>query len=151
MKSWISFVESFSVLQLPKFLKPLFEATQCSIELFQRLDLRPRKVHSSIQPSPDSWKISMASRICLQALVLFFAAFPSLISDWDISGQNDRHGCQAYSNDPLDGCDRERTIFVDVVSSDSKYKTVQSGIASSSTHLANWKNNSCGIITKQHW
>jgi hypothetical protein len=79
----------------------------------------------------------MASRICLQALVLFFAVFPSLVSGWDISDQNDRHGCQAYSKDPLDGCDHERTIFVDVVGSDSKYKTVQSGMASSSTHPTN--------------
>jgi hypothetical protein len=62
-----------------------------------------------------------------QALVLFLAIFLSLVSGWDINNQNDRHGCQAYSRDPLNGCDRERTVYVDVVSAESNYKTVQSG------------------------
>ena len=69
----------------------------------------------------------MARSISIQALLLFFAAFLSFVSAWDISNQNDRHGCQGYSQDPLEGCDRERTVFVDVVSPESKYKTVQSG------------------------
>ncbi len=69
----------------------------------------------------------MARSVSLQALILLFVALLSLVSGWDVDNQNDRHGCQAYSEDPIDGCDRERTLFVDVVSSTSKYKTVQSG------------------------
>jgi hypothetical protein len=69
----------------------------------------------------------MARNLSLQALVLFFATFLSFVSGWDIGNPNDRSGCQAYSRDPLQGCDRERTVFVDVVSSQSKFKTVQSG------------------------
>ena len=69
----------------------------------------------------------MSRNLSLQALVVLFAAFISFVAGWDIGNQNDRHGCQAYSSDPLHGCDRERTVFVDVVSSQSKFKTVQSG------------------------
>ncbi|CZR57172.1 related to pectinesterase [Phialocephala subalpina] len=66
----------------------------------------------------------------LQTLVLLFAVFLSLVSAWDISNDNDRHSCQAYSRDPLQGCDEQKTVFVDLVSSSSKYKTVQSAVAS---------------------
>ncbi|KAE9370449.1 carbohydrate esterase family 8 protein [Stipitochalara longipes BDJ] len=72
----------------------------------------------------------MARNLSFQALVLLFATFLSFVSGWDIGNQNDRHGCQAYSSDPLQGCDRERTVFVDIVSSQSKFKTVQSAVAS---------------------
>jgi hypothetical protein len=70
----------------------------------------------------------MAHSTSFQALVFFLATFLSLVSGWDIGNQNDRHGCQSYSRNPVDGCDKERTVFVDLVSSTSKYKTVQSGI-----------------------
>jgi hypothetical protein len=63
----------------------------------------------------------------LSTLVLLLAGFLSLASAWDISNENDREGCQAYSKNPLDGCDQERTVFVDAVSPQSKFKTVQSG------------------------
>jgi hypothetical protein len=63
----------------------------------------------------------------LSTLVLLFAAFLSLASAWDINNENDRERCQAYSQNPLEGCDQERTVFVDVVSPQSKFKTVQSG------------------------
>jgi hypothetical protein len=63
----------------------------------------------------------------LSTLVLLLAAFLSLASAWDISNENDREGCQAYSRNPLEGCDQERTVFVDVVSPQAKFKTVQSG------------------------
>jgi hypothetical protein len=66
----------------------------------------------------------------VQTLVLFFVATFSLVSAWDIGNENDRHGCQAYSKNPLDGCDQKRTLFVDLVSSSAKYKTVQSGRSS---------------------
>jgi hypothetical protein len=69
----------------------------------------------------------MARNFSIQALLLLLAALLSFVSAWDIKNYNDRHGCQGYSQDPLEGCDRERTVFVDVVSPESKYKTVQSG------------------------
>ena len=69
----------------------------------------------------------MARNFSIQALLLLLAALLSFVSAWDINNHNDRHGCQGYSQDPLEGCDRERTVFVDVVSPESKYKTVQSG------------------------
>jgi hypothetical protein len=69
----------------------------------------------------------MARGLSFPALVLFFATFVSLSLGWDINSQNDRHSCQAHSRDPLEGCDRKRTVYVDVVSNNSQYKTVQSG------------------------
>ena len=69
----------------------------------------------------------MARVLSFEALVLVITALISFVAGWDIGNQNDRHGCQAYSRDPLQGCDRERTVYVDVVSSQSKFKTVQSG------------------------
>jgi hypothetical protein len=69
----------------------------------------------------------MARTLSHQALLLLLTTFLSFVSGWNINSQNDRHGCQAYSRDPLDGCDRERTVYVDVGSKDSNYKTVQSG------------------------
>lgn len=72
----------------------------------------------------------MARGFSIQVLILFVAACVSCVSSWDISNVHDRHRCQAHSKDPMEGCDRERTVYVDVVSSASKYKTVQSGMAS---------------------
>ncbi len=69
----------------------------------------------------------MARSFSIQALLLFLTTLLSFVSAWDINNHNDRHDCQGYSQDPLEGCDRERTVFVDVVSPESKYKTVQSG------------------------
>jgi hypothetical protein len=63
----------------------------------------------------------------LSTLVLLISALLSLASAWDIGNENDREGCQAYSKNPLEGCDQQRTVFVDVVSPQSKFKTVQSG------------------------
>jgi hypothetical protein len=76
---------------------------------------------------PELKKVPMPRNVSFQALFLLLATFLSFVSGWDINNQNDRHACQAYSQDPLNGCDRERTVYVDVVSSESKYKTVQSG------------------------
>jgi hypothetical protein len=69
----------------------------------------------------------MARNFSIQAMLLLLAALSSFVSAWYINNENDRHGCQGYSKDPLEGRDRERTVFVDFVSPESKYKTVQSG------------------------
>jgi hypothetical protein len=61
-----------------------------------------------------------------QLFHLLLALLP-LVSTWDVNNANDRHGCQSISSNPLDGCDPERTLFVDFVSSHSNFKTVQSG------------------------
>lgn len=63
----------------------------------------------------------------LSSFVLFLSALLTLVSAWDIGNPKDRHECQAPTKHPLDGCDRKRTLYVDAVSSNSKYKTVQSG------------------------
>ena len=62
----------------------------------------------------------------MRPLLPFLAAALSLVSAWDIGNPNERHACQSYSGNPLEGCDQERTVFVDV-GGDSKFKTVQSG------------------------
>lgn len=80
----------------------------------------------------------------MQTLFLFLLAALSVASAWDISNENDRHGCQAHSKNPLDGCDQQRTIFVDLVSSSSKYKTVQSGRSS-------WACIKLSLTKKQLW
>lgn len=59
----------------------------------------------------------------------FIAAALSLASAWDISNVNDRRACQSHSQNPLEGCDHEKTVFVDV-GGNSKFKTVQSAVAS---------------------
>ena len=62
----------------------------------------------------------------MRLLFPFIAAALSLASAWDISNVNDRRACQSHSQNPLEGCDHERTVFVDV-GGNSKFKTVQSG------------------------
>ena len=59
-------------------------------------------------------------------LILITFLLPIALA-WDISNENDRHGCQAPSRNPLEGCDLQRTIYVDRVSNSSRFKTVQSG------------------------
>ncbi|KAH8668089.1 carbohydrate esterase family 8 protein [Tricladium varicosporioides] len=66
------------------------------------------------------------SRFPLHSLICFLISYLSLVAGWDISNKNDRHLCQARSRNPLAGCDSKKTVFVDVVSSTSKFKTVQS-------------------------
>lgn len=62
-----------------------------------------------------------------QTLVVLLTAFLSLVSAWDISNDNDRCECQAYSKNPLDGCDKTKTVYVDPVPGKGKFTTVQSG------------------------
>ncbi len=62
-----------------------------------------------------------------RGLFLCIAVLATFVSGWDINNENDRHGCQTYSKNPLDGCDQQRTVYVDLVSSYSKFKTIQSG------------------------
>lgn len=59
--------------------------------------------------------------------MLLLLAFISRVSAWDISNERDRHGCQALTRNPVEGCDEERTVFVDSVGADAEFKTVQSG------------------------
>ena len=131
MKSWISSIICIFLIA-PEFLllATLISSNWGSIELVVEISV---KYFSLLQFYLSSWdlpelkKVVMARIFSIKALLLFFTAILSFVSAWDINSQNDRHGCQGYSQDPLEGCDRERTIFVDVVSSESKYKTVQSG------------------------
>jgi hypothetical protein len=55
------------------------------------------------------------------------ATFLSFVAGWDISNDNDRCGCQAYSKNPLQGCDKTKTVYVDPVPGKAKFSTVQSG------------------------
>lgn len=68
-------------------------------------------------------------RTQLPSFLVLFATFLTLVSaGWDIGSSKDRKACQAKTVNPLDGCDTRRTLYVDAVSSSSKYKTVQSGM-----------------------
>ena len=58
------------------------------------------------------------------SLAALLAVFLSFVAAWDISNESDRCSCQAYSKNPLEGCDSSKTIFV---GTNSKFKTVQSG------------------------
>lgn len=114
------------------FLSAVFYKSQGSIELIEETSVKHFNLlllFISFRYLPESTEFAMARNFSLspQVLLLLFATFLSLVSGWNINSQNDRHGCQAHSRDPLEGCDRERTVFVDFVSSDSMYKTVQSG------------------------
>jgi len=61
------------------------------------------------------------------SLVAVVALCLSFVTAWDISNENDRHGCQSYSKNPLEGCDSTKTVLVGKT---SKFKTVQSAVAS---------------------
>lgn len=65
-------------------------------------------------------------------LSLAFLSLLSLVYAWSIDNASDRYACQKHSKNPLEGCDVEKTVFVDIVgnSSTSKFKTVQSAVAS---------------------
>lgn len=80
------------------------------------------------------------------------AATLSLASAWDISNANDRHACQLHSRNPLQGCDHQRTVFVDV-GGNSKFQTVQSGNKLQYSICSNFhaEANSCCFSAKQHW
>ncbi|KAH7419264.1 carbohydrate esterase family 8 protein [Cadophora sp. MPI-SDFR-AT-0126] len=68
-------------------------------------------------------------RISIPSFLILISAFLTLASaGWDIGSSKDRHACQAKTRNPLDGCDTRRTLYVDAVSSSSKYKTVQSAV-----------------------
>ncbi|KAK0125389.1 hypothetical protein ONS96_009236 [Cadophora gregata f. sp. sojae] len=68
-------------------------------------------------------------RIQISSFLVLVSAFLTLVSaGWDIGSSKDRHACQAKTRNPLDGCDTRRTLYVDPVSSSSKYKTVQSAM-----------------------
>jgi hypothetical protein len=58
------------------------------------------------------------------SVVALLALFLSFVAAWDISNLSDRSRCQAYSRNPIEGCDSEKTVFVGKT---SKFKTVQSG------------------------
>ena len=81
------------------------------------------------------------------SLALLLGTLLSFVAAWDISNESDRCGCQAYSKNPLDGCDSSKTIFVGKT---SKFKTVQSGTGlnyiSEDFLLTEL---SCGIFAKQ--
>lgn len=62
-----------------------------------------------------------------QTFVVLLTAFFTLVSAWDIGNDNDRCGCQAYSKNPLHGCDKTKTVYVDPVPGKGKFTTVQSG------------------------
>jgi hypothetical protein len=62
-----------------------------------------------------------------QTLVVLLVAFLSAAAGWDIGNENDRCGCQAYSANPLDGCDQTRTIYVDKIPGKAHFTTVQAG------------------------
>lgn len=63
-----------------------------------------------------------------QTYTLLLAILFSVVTAWDIGDEHDRHKCQVYSRDPLDGCDRARTLLVDALGRNkNQYRTVQSG------------------------
>lgn len=59
-------------------------------------------------------------------LVLLFLSYLCFVFAWDINNNGDRRDCQDLT-EPLEGCDKERTIFVDPVNPAAQFKTVQSG------------------------
>jgi hypothetical protein len=69
------------------------------------------------------------ARISVNAVALFLTAFLTFASAWDINNDNDRLNCQSRTRNPLAGCDQKKTVFVDFVSANSKFKTVQSGMS----------------------
>jgi len=80
----------------------------------------------------------------------------SSVTAWDINNPRDRRGCQTPSKDPLDGCDRQKTLYVSGAGNttshkgEQTYQTVQSGILS--TRILSEINsadelNSCPCIT----
>jgi hypothetical protein len=52
----------------------------------------------------------------------------SLVSAWDINNNGDHWSCQDPEGRLLEGCDRDKTIFVDAVNPVAQFKTIQSGV-----------------------
>ena len=52
----------------------------------------------------------------------------SLVSAWDISNNGDRRSRQDPEGGLLEGCDKDKTIFVDAVNPAAQFKTIQSGV-----------------------
>lgn len=70
-----------------------------------------------------------------RTLVVLLATFLSVVSAWNIGNDDDRCGCQGYSRNPLEGCDKTKTVYVDPVPGRGKFTTVQSGKTSSNWNL----------------
>lgn len=63
----------------------------------------------------------------LFSFMILLISLLSVVSAWDINNDSHRKACQGQSKHPKDGCDQKKTIFVDQVSPDAQFKTVQSG------------------------
>ncbi|RDW94600.1 hypothetical protein BP5796_00363 [Coleophoma crateriformis] len=63
----------------------------------------------------------------LNLFICFTVASPTHSSPWNVENVKQRAACQAPTKNPLDGCDKSRTLFV---GSGSQFGTVQSAVAS---------------------
>ncbi|KAJ8064656.1 hypothetical protein OCU04_006979 [Sclerotinia nivalis] len=66
----------------------------------------------------------------VRPLILLASLAPFVTASWNINSQQNRHACQNHTQNPLEGCDLQRTKYVDSVGSGSNFKTVQSAVAS---------------------
>ncbi|KAF7941297.1 hypothetical protein BELL_0001g00090 [Botrytis elliptica] len=63
--------------------------------------------------------------------LLFLASLlPIVTASWNINNEAHRHACQKHSKNPLEGCDLQKTKYVDFTGNNSSFKTVQSAVAS---------------------
>ena len=61
--------------------------------------------------------------------LLFLASLLPIVSaSWNINSETHRHACQKHSKNPLQGCDLQKTKYVDFAGNGSNFKTVQSGM-----------------------
>lgn len=64
----------------------------------------------------------------VRPLLFLTSLLPIVAASWNINSEKHRHACQKHTEDPLEGCDLQRTKYVDTVGNSSTFKTVQSGM-----------------------
>ncbi|KAB8299990.1 hypothetical protein EYC80_000231 [Monilinia laxa] len=66
----------------------------------------------------------------VRPLLFLTSLLPIVAASWSINSEKHRHACQKHTEDPLEGCDLQRTKYVDAAGNSSSFKTVQSAVAS---------------------
>lgn len=98
-------------------------------------------------------------RTYVTSLVTLLLVAISSVTAWNINDPQDRSRCQTPSKDPLNGCDRQRTLYVSGAGNTTSHKgnptfqTVQSGKFSAKMlfEIIADELNSCPCTTSQQW
>jgi hypothetical protein len=116
----------FSVFSLPiglTSINPCYQHGSSHSKIpWELISIENKLCRARFTRAPDPANMVNSSR-----LVLLLISFLSVVSAWDINNNGDRWSCQDPDRELLEGCDKQKTIFVDSVNPAAQFKTIQSG------------------------